>query len=73
MGEYSQNPTYPDGDAYDPSYGPKTMTWRFMLVLETEAETEEEAVANIQQELNRCSNYHPADIGEWERVENEKE
>ena len=26
MREYSRNPTYPDGDAYDPTYSPVTET-----------------------------------------------
>ena len=43
-------------------------TWRLTLVLETEAETEEEAVANIQMELSKSANEHPANIGDWEEL-----
>jgi len=47
----------------------KLKAWRFTLVLETECESESEAVERIQQELYDASLQHPARVGDWERID----
>ena len=41
MREYSRNPTYPDGDAYDPTYSPVTETKDKEKETEMKANTKE--------------------------------
>ena len=44
MREYSRNPTYPDGDAYDPTYIPVTETKDKEKETEMKANTKEKEV-----------------------------
>ena len=44
MREYSRNPTYPDGDAYDPTYIPVTETKDKEEETEMKANTKEKEV-----------------------------